>query len=197
MIKRETAHAKAGKPARIIAKTNSLEDTAIARALYEASQAGVQIDLIVRGFCTLRPKVHGMSERIRVISVIGRFLEHSRIFYFKNGETDPLNGEFYIGSADWMYRNLHARIETVVPIEERALRERLFEILTVILADRRSAWEMNPDGTYTQYQPRKPEEEQSAQKTLMQLTRTRIQKAIEAENEAGKKGVKVRMRSTR
>lgn len=176
-IKREIDHAKAGKPARIIAKCNSLEDSSVGRALYEASRAGVKIDLIVRGFCSLRPKVQGMSENIRVISIIGRFLEHSRIFFFQNGEEDPLNGEFYIGSADWMYRNLLARVETVAPIEERKLRERLWEMFTLMLNDRRQAWEMQSDGTYIQYRPSKPEEEMGSQKRLMELTAKRAEDA--------------------
>jgi polyphosphate kinase len=179
MIKREVENAKAGKPARIIAKCNSMEDTGVGRALYEASQAGVKIDLIVRGFCTIRPKVAGMSENIRVISIIGRFLEHSRVFYFLNGNKDPLDGEFYIGSADWMYRNLLTRIETVVPIEDRALRVRLWEIFTVMLNDRRQAWEMQSDGSYTQYKPTTPEEEVGTHQKLMALTKVRHAKVLE------------------
>ncbi len=114
MIEREADHAKAGKPAQIIAKFNNFEENDIAMALYAASQKGVQIDMIVRGFCCLRPGIPGMSENIRVTSIIGRFLEHSRLFYFRNGAKDPIDGEFFIGSADWMYRNLHARVEAIV-----------------------------------------------------------------------------------
>ena len=176
-IRRETEHAKAGRPARIIAKCNSLEDANVGRALYEASLAGVRIELIVRGFCCLRPHVSGMSDNIRVISIIGRFLEHSRIFFFQNGETDPLKGEFYIGSADWMYRNLLARVETVVPIEATPLRQRLWEIFDIMLKDRRQAWEMDPDGTYKQYKPEKPDEEIGTHKRLMDLTTKRAQEA--------------------
>jgi polyphosphate kinase len=177
MIAREAEHARAGRPARIIAKCNSLEDSTVGRALYEASRAGVKIELIVRGFCSLRPKVAGMSENIRVISVIGRFLEHSRLFYFQNGEGDPLDGEFFLGSADWMYRNLLARVETVVPIEERKLRERIWEIFELMLNDRRQAWEMQPDGMYTQYKPTQPIEEVGSQKRLMELTAKRAEEA--------------------
>ncbi len=176
-INRETEHAKAGRPARIIAKCNSLEDSSVGRALYEASRAGVKIDLIIRGFCTLRPKVPGMSDNIRVISVIGRFLEHSRVFFFQNGEADPLNGEFFIGSADWMYRNLLARVETVAPIEGPKLRERLWEMFTIMLDDRRQSWEMQSDGTYVQYQPTKPEEQIGTQKRLMEMTAKRAEEA--------------------
>jgi polyphosphate kinase len=176
-IAREAEHAKAGRPARIIAKCNSLEDSGIGRALYEASRAGVKIELIVRGFCSLRPNVVGMSDNIRVISVIGRFLEHSRIFFFQNGAIDPLDGEFFFGSADWMYRNLLARVETVVPIEEKKLRERLWEIFELMLNDRRQAWEMQPDGSYVQYKPTQPIEDVGSQKRLMELTAKRAEEA--------------------
>jgi polyphosphate kinase len=156
MIERETAHARAGRPARIIAKMNSLEERTICHALYRASQAGVRIDLVVRGFCTLRPLVPGLSDNIRVSSVIGRFLEHSRIFYFRNGAAEEIDGEFYIGSADWMYRNLMARVEAVVPITRKPHRERLWEILRLMLSDQRQAWDMQPDGTYVQRTPADP-----------------------------------------
>ena len=176
-IKRETEHAKAGKPARIIAKCNSMEDSTVGRALYDASRAGVKIDLIVRGFCSLRPKVAGMSENIRVISIIGRFLEHSRVFFFQNGEDDVLNGEFFIGSADWMYRNLLARVETVAPIEDKKLRERLWELFEILTNDRRQAWEMQSDGTYIQYQPTSKDEEVGTHKRLMEITLRRAEEA--------------------
>ena len=153
MIEREIAHQRAGRPARIIAKVNQLEDPAICEALCAASGAGVPIDLIVRGFCCLRPGVPGYSENIRIISIIGRFLEHSRIFHFASGADDPLEGEFYIGSADWMHRNLSARVEAIAPVEPRRLRERLWEILQVNLQDQRQAWDMQPDGSYIQRTP--------------------------------------------
>lgn len=172
-IRREIEFAKAGKPARIIAKCNSLEERDLVRAFYEASQAGVEIDLIVRGFCCLRPRVKKMSERIRVISVIGRFLEHSRVLYFGNGSTDPVEGEFMIGSADLMYRNLLGRIETMSPIDSRQARERLWEILDVMLSDRRSAWEMQSDGTYIQLQPRTANEQEGTHRRLMASTKAR------------------------
>lgn len=149
MIDREIEMHKKGKTAHIIAKMNSLEDKEICRALYRASEAGVQIDLIVRGFCCLRPGVTGMSQNIRVISVIGPFLEHSRVFYFRAGAKDPIQGEFYIGSADWMYRNLSARVEVVAPIEELKLKGKIWQFLNLLLKDQRQTWEMNPDGTYT------------------------------------------------
>ena len=171
MIDREIEHQKAGRPARIVAKMNSLEDRAICRALYRASQAGVKIDLIVRGFCTLRPGVEGMSETIRVQSVIGRFLEHSRIFYFRNGAEQELDGTFHIGSADWMYRNLEHRVEAISPVEQKPLRQRLWDILQIMLNDRRSGWDMNPDGSYTQRKPGDPSQELGTQQTLMNFAR--------------------------
>jgi polyphosphate kinase len=172
-IDREAANAVAGKPARIIAKMNSLEDRDICRALYRASTAGVPIDLIVRGFCVLRPGVPNLSENIRVISIIGRFLEHSRLFHFANGAVDPLDGEFFIGSADWMSRNLLARVEAVAPIEARPLRERCWEILSIALVDRRQAWEMHSDGSYVQREIRSGETDVGLHTTLMLLARHR------------------------
>ncbi len=153
MIDGEIANRRAGKPARIVAKINSLESREIGDALYRASQAGVPVDLIVRGFCCLRPGVPGLSENIRVISVIGRFLEHARVFHFAAGAEDPRDGTYLIGSADWMYRNLYGRIEVVTPIEDRSARARIWEVLNVMLSDRRQAWEMKPDGSYAQRRP--------------------------------------------
>jgi len=153
LIEREIENYKLGQPAGIVAKMNSLEDRSIVRALYRASQAGVPIDLIVRGFCCLKPGVPGLSEHIRVISVIGRFLEHSRIFYFQNGAADPLDGEFFIGSADWMYRNLSRRVEAATPIEDRGARRQLWEILDASLRDSRQSWELGSDGNYIQCEP--------------------------------------------
>ena len=173
MIERETEIARTGRPARIIAKMNSLADNEISHALYSASQAGVEIDLIVRGVCTLRPGVPGVSDRIRVTSVIGRFLEHSRIFYFQNGAQNPLDAEFYIGSADWMYRNLEARVEAVVPIEDHVQREKLWGILQIMLHDRRQAWEMHADGSYVQRIPDDPENQIGTHQMLMDIARPR------------------------
>ena len=170
LIDREIEHARAGRPARIIAKCNSLEDRKIIAKLYEASSAGVEIDLIVRGLCCIRPQVRGLSDRIRVISIIGRFLEHSRIFYFQDGRSDPLQGRFFIGSTDWMYRNLLARVEVVVPIETPALRQRLWDLLEIVLADRRQGWEMGPDGFYVQRTP-DPPDAPGTHRILMDLTR--------------------------
>lgn len=145
LIKREAAHAKKHLPARIIAKMNSLVDPEIINALYTASQAGVKVDLIVRGICCLRPGVPGLSENIAVRSVIDRFLEHSRIFYFENA----CQPEVFVGSADWMPRNFFKRIETVFPVEDGALRDRIVsEILSISLADNCRASILQPDGSY-------------------------------------------------
>ncbi len=149
LIEREGELAKAGKQGRIIVKMNQLEDRSVTDALYQAGRAGASIDLIVRGFCCLRPGVKGLSENIRVCSTIGRFLEHSRLFWFGNGKADPLDGDFYIGSADWMYRNLNTRVECAAPIEGRRHRERLWETLQFHLTDRRQRWVMHADGSYT------------------------------------------------
>ena len=170
MIEREAEHARAGRPARIVAKMNSLEERRICQALYKASQAGLRIDLVVRGLCTLRPGVPGLSENIHVMSVIGRFLEHSRVFYFRNGARDEQDGEFYIGSADWMYRNLMARVEAVAPVTAAPHRERLWDILQIMLNDRRQAWDMHPDGTYVQRTPPDPSATGTHQ-ALMSLAR--------------------------
>ncbi len=173
LIEREKRFAEAGKPSRIIAKCNSLDDKEIIESLYEASSLGVNVELIVRGFCTLRPGVPGMSERIRVLSVIGRFLEHSRIFYFQNGEAKTIDGEFFVGSADWMHRNLHSRVEVAVPILERKLKRRIWEILNASLSDYRQAWEMNPAGKYRQRVAEGPVGEVGTHERLMQLTTLR------------------------
>lgn len=180
-IEREIEHSNAGQPARIIAKMNSLYDNDVIAALYRASQAGVVVDLIVRGFCTLVPQVKGMSDHIRVISIIGRFLEHSRVFYFRNGESDSIEGEFFIGSADWMTRNLSHRIEVVAPIESRENREKLWEILESQLEDRRLGWEMRSDGSYVQRMPEDDEKDIGSHALFMNLTRQRSAINWEAE----------------
>lgn len=162
LIEREAELARAGKPARIVVKINSMEDRDIAERLYEASKAGVKITLIVRGFCCLRPGVKGLSENIEVISVIGRFLEHSRIFHFSGGHDDPLEGEWYISSADWMYRNLSNRVEAAVPIHDESARRKLQRIIEIMLADRRNAWLLNANGVYARREPTGHEAEDSA-----------------------------------
>ena len=163
-IAAETAEARAGRPARIIAKMNSLIEPGIIRALYEASRAGVQIDLIVRGMCTLRPGVPGLSENIRVRSIIGRLLEHSRVFYFHSGGRE----ELFIASADWMGRNFFRRIEICTPVENPAIKQRIMrEALTLALADNRKAWLMQPDGSYVRATAQEGEEGLDMQETLL------------------------------
>jgi len=145
LIRRETAHAEAGRPARIAAKVNRLTDLEIIEALYGASQAGVVIDLIVRGACMLRPGVPGLSQTIHVRSIVGRFLEHSRIFYFKNGGEEDV----YIGSADWMTRNLDRRVEVVAPVRDPALKKYLKDtVLAAYLKDNVKARVLTADGAY-------------------------------------------------
>lgn len=146
LIAREATNARDGKPARIVAKMNALVDGQVIDALCEASNAGVEMELLVRGICCLRPGVPGESERIRVVSVVGRFLEHSRLWRFENGG-EP---EYYLGSADWMPRNLDRRVEAMVPILDRALHPRLEAVLNVFLADNRQAWDLLADGTWVQ-----------------------------------------------
>jgi polyphosphate kinase len=149
LIRRETAHARAGRTARITTKINRLADLEVIQALYEASQAGVAIDLIVRGICTLRPGVPGLSESITVRSVVGRFLEHSRIFYFANGGDE----EIYIGSADWLPRNLNRRVEVVTPINDPDLKRYLKNVvLKTYLRDNVRARMLRPDGSYERVQ---------------------------------------------
>lgn len=151
LIQRETENARAGKPARIIAKNNRIADAEIVNALYEASQAGVEIDLIVRGICTLRPGVPGLSENIRVRSVVGRLLEHSRVYYFENGG-EP---EVYIGSSDWMPRNLDRRVEVITPVEVQKLKRYLIDdYLTAYLNDTAKAHELGPNGIYHRINPK-------------------------------------------
>ena len=148
LIDREIMLSTPERPGRIVCKMNQLEDREVTDALYRASRAGVKVDCYVRGFCCLRAGVPGLSENIRIFSIIGRFLEHSRIFWFSGGQEDPLDGDFFIGSADWMYRNLHNRVEAAVPVENRSLRARLWEILQICMDDHRQAWQMRSDGTY-------------------------------------------------
>lgn len=149
LIDQEIQNAKDGKDARIVAKMNALDDIPIIKRLYKASQAGVKIDLIVRGHCRLRPQLEEYSENINVLSIIGRFLEHDRIYYFEN-EGDS---EVFIGSADWRHRNMDERVEAIVPITVPTLKKRIVHILTNALQDNRLAWEMHSDGSYAQRQP--------------------------------------------
>jgi polyphosphate kinase len=171
LIRREVEHARSGGNGRIVAKMNSLVDEQMIHLLHEASQAGVQIDLIIRGVCCLRPGVPGVSENIRVISIIGRYLEHARIFHFHNAGQD----EFYIGSADWMTRNLDRRVEAVTPVEDPALRTELRELLQIMLEDNRQAWDLGSDGRYAQRRPAEGEAARPTQALTMQRTLARAQ----------------------
>ena len=166
LIRREIDHAKAGRGGHIIAKMNSLVDPSIIALLYEASQAGVQIELIIRGICSLRPGIPGQSESVRVVSIIGRFLEHSRVFWFGNAGAS----EVFIGSADWMGRNLDRRVEAVTPVEDPVLRRQLEVLMQTYLNDNRGAWDMGSDGQFTQRQPQ--EEERNSQLELMDTWRS-------------------------
>lgn len=150
LIEREKEHAKNGRPARIIAKMNSLCDPGIIEALYDASEAGVEIDLIVRGICCLRAGIKGLSEHIRVRSIVGTFLEHSRIFYFENNG----NAEYYMGSADWMPRNLDKRVEILFPVEDPILQEEIYHILHIQVSDTKKAHLLMPDGHYVKVDQR-------------------------------------------
>ena len=172
-ISREMEHQANGDTGHIQFKANALEDADIVRALYEASRAGVRVDLIVRDTCRLRPGLPGISENVRVISVVGRFLEHSRVYYFRNGGDE----EYYIGSADLMKRNLEQRVEIVVPVEAPALRAELRTVLDLHMADQRSAWDMRPDGSYVQ---RRPEDADvpGCQQQLIALAEERLRSAM-------------------
>ncbi|QXE21742.1 polyphosphate kinase [Richelia sinica FACHB-800] len=165
LIRREIDNAQNGFSGRIVAKMNALVDPQIIATLYEASRAGVQIDLIIRGICCLRPGLKDISENIRVISIIGRFLEHSRIYYFYNNGQE----EIYIGSADWMRRNLDRRVEVITPIKDQDIAKDLQEILGIMLADNRQAWELQPDGSYIQRRPCEDCPEANSQKILMSM----------------------------
>ena len=190
-IRREARHARAGRPARIVAKVNGLEDPGIVAELYRASMAGVDIDLVVRDICRLRPGLEGISETVSVHSVVGRFLEHSRIFYFENGAraadaddgaaSDPETAdvdwghpEYYVGSADWMTRNLDSRVEAVAPVEDPDIRRQLKFNLELILADNRRRWTMNPDGSYDQQRPEDGDRVVDTQAILMEKTRAAV-----------------------
>ena len=149
---------------------NAIDDVEMIGELYKASQAGVKIDLIVRGHCRLRPGLRHYSENIRVMSIIGRFLEHSRVYYFNNGGR-PL---VYFGSADWQRRNLDDRVEAVVPIEDAELRQQLIRILQLCLSDSRLGWDLRPEGHFVQRMPNEGEEHIGCHEALMQRARQRI-----------------------
>jgi polyphosphate kinase len=189
-IEREIEHHKKKKGGLIQFKTNALEDKEITRALYRASQAGVHVDLIVRDTCRLRPGIEGLSENIRVISIVGRFLEHSRIYYFKNTGEE----EYFIGSADIMKRNLEERVEVMTPVEPKILQTELRKIIDVQLKDKRGAWEMQPDGSYIQLQPSPRGEQRSAQEQLIDQAGKRLAEARRLFKKKGKKKIAKRKR---
>jgi polyphosphate kinase len=164
LIDNEIVAAKAGKPARLILKMNQLEEDDTILKLYEASQAGVKVDLIIRGLCCLRPGVPGLSENIRVISIIGRYLEHSRVYYFHNAPEDQ---QIYCGSADLMRRNLLNRVEVVYPLLEPAIKSRLLRMLRTQLVDNTGAWAMQPDGSYNRLKPKDGQPRISSQEIMM------------------------------
>lgn len=189
-IRRETTNARAGKPARIIAKLNTLIDVETINALYEASRAGVKTDLVIRGVCALVPGVPGMSENIRVRSILGRFLEHSRIFYFENSDKEP---DLLVGSADWMTRNFVRRIECVFPVRNPALRTRIVkEILGTFLADTRDATELAATGEYLPVLPAAGEKPIAAQERFMHLADREAARRAKLEPPAAKKTLRVR-----
>ncbi|HET6569744.1 MAG TPA: polyphosphate kinase 1 [Rhodothermales bacterium] len=173
LIDEEITNQKKHGNGRIIAKMNALDDVEMIRELYRASQNGVKIDLIVRGHCRLRPGLPGYSDKIRVISILGRFLEHSRIYYFGNNA----HPKIFLGSADWQRRNLDDRIETVVQVDEPSLQARLIRLLHFALTDHRSAWELREDGCYIQRQPRDAEEQMGFQDVIMHRTTQRLTEA--------------------
>jgi polyphosphate kinase len=185
LIHREIENKGAGLPARIVAKMNQLEDPEMIEALSRASEAGVPIELIVRGFCCLRPRVAGRTETIRVRSIVGRFLEHSRIFHFAAGAEDPVQGDFLIGSADWMYRNLSKRVEVVTPILHREAKAKLWEVLEICLRDRRQAWMLGEDGRYSRLQPEGPEQARGTHEMLMDLARRRVESQLDSKTTGG------------
>jgi polyphosphate kinase len=168
-IEREIMHQEQDKAGRIQFKTNALEDGDIVRALYRASMAGVQVDLLVRDSCRLRPGIPGLSENIRVVSTVGRFLEHSRIYHFRNDGEE----EYFIGSADCMKRNLEARVETVAPVTDPDCQRALREIIDVQLNDRRSTWDMQADGSYVQRTPGPEDDPRGAQEILIERAQNR------------------------
>ncbi len=185
-IDREIQHHVKSGEGRIVFKCNALEDKDITRALYRASQAGVKIDLIIRDSCRLRPGIKGLSENVTVISIVGRFLEHARIYYFRNSGTE----EYYIGSADLMKRNLESRVEVVTPVENPDLQAQLRTVLEVQLENRRNCWEMDADGHYTQRKAKNGEQSRSVDELFIQLAESRLARIPGLKNKKQKKNRK-------
>ncbi|MGD8445809.1 MAG: polyphosphate kinase 1 [Desulfobacterales bacterium] len=185
-IDREIKQHTSENPGLIQFKTNALEDKDITKALYQASQAGVHVDLIVRDSCRLRPGIAGLSENINVVSIVGRFLEHARIYYFKNSGEE----EYFMGSADLMKRNLESRVEVVVPVENKTLQTRLREVLDIQINNKRSVWDMQPDGTYVQRQPGDKDDKRTVHEILIDLAESRLAASTkEKKKKAGKSPV--------
>ncbi|HEY6458772.1 MAG TPA: polyphosphate kinase 1, partial [Polyangiaceae bacterium] len=180
LIAREAEHAKAGRPARIVAKMNALVDPDVIEGLYKASQAGVPIQLLIRGVCCLRPGKAKVSDTIEVRAIIDRFLEHGRVFHFANGGKD----EVYIGSADWMPRNFHRRVEAMIPVEDATLKARLIEILQVQLQDNVKAWSLRADGKYERVQPKAGAPAVRSQARFIEMTRDRVKAAEQSATSA-------------
>ncbi len=174
-------------PGLIQFKSNALEDKDITKALYQASQAGVHVDLIIRDTCRLRPGIEGLSNNIKVISIVGRFLEHTRIFYFKNNGEE----EYFIGSADLMKRNLESRVEVVTPIEDTNCQRRLREIIDIQLGNKRSVWDMQSDGSYVKRQPDKGDDSRTVQEILIELAQKRLASSITVKKKKLKKSRKM------
>jgi polyphosphate kinase len=172
-IRREIAAHTPESPGLIQLKTNALEDADVTRALYLASQAGVHVDLLVRDTCRLRPGLAGLSENVRVLSIVGRFLEHARVYYFRNGGAE----EYYIASADCMKRNLDSRVELICPVEDPALRQELRMFLDLQLTDMRRAWEMQADGSYVQRVPTSRKQMRGAQERMIDWADARSREA--------------------
>jgi len=169
-IEREIGLHSEADPGHMLFKMNALEDVDVVNALYRASMAGVRVDLIVRDSCRARPGIPGISETLKVISIVDRFLEHARIYYFRNGGEE----EYFIGSADAMKRNLEHRVEVLVPVESSRVRQMIREMLDVQWNDRRSAWELQNNGSYVQRQPGDEAEARSSQQLLMEQAEKRL-----------------------
>lgn len=183
-IEREMEHRHQGRGGHLRFKMNALEDGDIARALYRASQAGVQVDLLVRDSCRIRPGIPGLSEHARVVSIVGRFLEHTRLYYFRNGGDE----EYYLGSADAMKRNLEHRVEVLVPVTAPKLQQELWQMLETQWHDRRCAWELQADGSYVQRQPESDDDHPGSQELLIRAAKRRKKEFFRQKERKSKKG---------
>jgi polyphosphate kinase len=189
-IQREIDLHSPDSPGLIQFKSNALEDKDITKALYRASQAGVHVDLIIRDSCRLRPGIAGLSDNISVISIVGRFLEHTRIYYFRNNGDE----EYFIGSADLMKRNLESRVEVVTPIEDKNCQARLRELIDIQLNNKRSSWDMQADGNYVRRQPKAEDDQRTVQEILIDLAEKRLALSPMAKKKKLRKSTKSRSR---